>query len=136
MNLKEYIKEYIDNNDIEKYNLNDIYLIISKVLNISKDKIILNLTKDNFENINQNEVKENIRLSLDKYYINHIPLQYILGKWNFYKEEYIVNEQVLVPRADSEILVEIAIKYINDFNLKHMIDMCSRIGLYRNIYIK
>lgn len=34
------------------------------------------------------------------------PLQYILGKWGFYKEEYFVTPDCLIPRADTEILVE------------------------------
>lgn len=136
MNLKQYIKDYIDSNNLQQYNLNDIYLIISKVLDISKNKIILNLNKDNFENIDDISIKESIINNLNKYYIEHIPLQYILGKWDFYKEEYKVNENVLIPRADSEILVETAIKYINEYNLKNMLDMCTRKWLYRNIYFK
>ena len=136
MNLKEYIKDYIDSNNIKEYNLNDIYLIISKTLNIDKNKIILNLNKDNFENIDDISIKDSITTSLNKFYIEFIPLQYILGKWKFFNEEYIVNSNVLVPRADSEILVETAIKYIEKYNLKHMIDMCTRYRLYRYIYIK
>lgn len=34
------------------------------------------------------------------------PLQYILGKWGFYKEEYFVTPDCLIPRTDTEILVE------------------------------
>lgn len=37
------------------------------------------------------------------------PLQYILGEWYFYSERYIVNESCLVPRPDTEMLVETAI---------------------------
>lgn len=36
----------------------------------------------------------------------HEPLQYILGKWPFYKEEYFVSPDCLIPRADTELLVE------------------------------
>jgi len=36
----------------------------------------------------------------------HEPLAYILGKWNFYNEEYFVSPDCLIPRADTEILVE------------------------------
>ncbi|MBQ8208543.1 MAG: peptide chain release factor N(5)-glutamine methyltransferase [Clostridia bacterium] len=37
------------------------------------------------------------------------PLQYILGEWNFYGEKYLVDESCLIPRSDTEILVETAI---------------------------
>ena len=37
------------------------------------------------------------------------PLQYILGEWDFYRETYEVGEACLIPRADTELLVEQAI---------------------------
>ncbi len=38
------------------------------------------------------------------------PLQYIFGEWDFYGETYTVNENCLIPRSDTELLVEYAIK--------------------------
>ena len=38
------------------------------------------------------------------------PLQYILGEWQFYRQTYEVTPDCLIPRADTEILVEEAIK--------------------------
>lgn len=38
------------------------------------------------------------------------PLQYIFGEWDFYGETYTVNENCLIPRPDTEMLVEYAIK--------------------------
>lgn len=38
------------------------------------------------------------------------PLQYIFGEWDFYSETYEVNESCLIPRQDTELLVEYAIK--------------------------
>ncbi len=40
----------------------------------------------------------------------HFPLQYILGEWCFYKQTYEVTPDCLIPRSDTEILVEEAIK--------------------------
>ena len=37
------------------------------------------------------------------------PLQYIVGKWEFYRQEYYVDENCLIPRSDTEVLVEKAI---------------------------
>ena len=40
----------------------------------------------------------------------HYPLQYILGKWWFARCEFKVNENCLIPRADTELIVELAMK--------------------------
>lgn len=43
------------------------------------------------------------------------PLQYALGKVNFYGVEFSIDERVLIPRFETEELVENTIKYINEF---------------------
>ena len=42
----------------------------------------------------------------------HEPLQYILGEWEFYRQTYEVTPDCLIPRADTEILVENAIRLL------------------------
>lgn len=54
------------------------------------------------------------------------PLQYIIGKAYFYDEVYEVNENVLIPRSDTEILVEYAVKNIPDG--KRFLDLCTGSG--------
>ena len=56
----------------------------------------------------------------------HIPLQYILGKWEFYRQTYIVDENCLIPRSDTEILVEKAIELLPKD--AHFIDLCTGSG--------
>ena len=56
----------------------------------------------------------------------HYPLQYILGEWAFYREVYEVGEECLIPRSDTEILVEQAIKMLP--NGAHFADLCTGSG--------
>lgn len=44
--------------------------------------------------------------------LSHEPLQYILGEWEFYRQVYEVSPDCLIPRADTEILVETAIRLL------------------------
>ena len=36
----------------------------------------------------------------------HVPLQYLLGEWGFFRETYLVTPDCLIPRSDTELLVE------------------------------
>lgn len=57
------------------------------------------------------------------------PLQYILGKWDFYGRTFKVGEGVLIPRADTEALAEEAIARIMKMPAPHRIaDLCSGSG--------
>ena len=54
------------------------------------------------------------------------PLQYLLGEWEFYRETYEVSEDCLIPRSDTEILVEKAISMLPQ-NAKFL-DLCTGSG--------
>ena len=54
---------------------------------------------------------------------NGKPMDKILGVKSFYKNDFIVDENVLSPRPDTEILVEKAIEIIKKYKLKNLLDM-------------
>ena len=54
------------------------------------------------------------------------PLQYIIGTVGFYREEYKVTPDCLIPRPDTEILVEYAVKHIPAG--ERFADLCSGSG--------
>lgn len=64
---------------------------------------------------------------------SHIPLQHITGKTCFYRYDFVVNENVLVPRFDTEILVEEAVKAADKIaeyagHRADVLDMCTGSG--------
>ena len=54
------------------------------------------------------------------------PLQYIIGKCDFYNESYEVTPDCLIPRQDTEILVDYAVKHLPDG--AHFLDLCTGSG--------
>jgi release factor glutamine methyltransferase len=56
------------------------------------------------------------------------PLQYILGVWEFMGNSFYVGEGVLIPRPETESLVELAADYIENINSPVVIDLCSGSG--------
>lgn len=125
--INEYVKNYINEKLKIKsidYDTHDIYIILEYITKIDINTLMLN--KDRYS-LDLNQEIEADRL-LDKYYFENYPLQYITHKQYFYNEEYYVDENVLIPRADSEILVEKAIEYINKDNAKKIIDICTGSG--------
>lgn len=57
---------------------------------------------------------------------SHYPLQYILGFWDFCHETYRITEDTLIPRSDTEKLVELAVKLLPQ-NAR-FIDLCTGSG--------
>ena len=72
--------------------------------------------------------------SLIKKRAEHIPLQHLTGEQEFMGLCFRVNENVLIPRQDTEILVETALKFLTDGKIPaadnsiHLLDMCTGSG--------
>lgn len=60
--------------------------------------------------------------------ITREPLQYILGKWSFYGLDFYVGEGVLIPRSDTETLVDFALEILKDKKNATVLDLCSGSG--------
>ncbi|MGL4970249.1 MAG: peptide chain release factor N(5)-glutamine methyltransferase [Cetobacterium sp.] len=92
--------QYLQKNDVIDAKLDAEY-IFAHVLNVKRTVLSLNLRRE----INSEE-KSEIKELLHKRAKAKKPLQYILGEWEFYGLPFKVDERVLIPRADTEILVE------------------------------
>ena len=64
------------------------------------------------ENELTSQEQENIEVNLEKRK-KHVPLAYIVGDAEFYGLNFVVNENVLIPRPETEEIVEFALKHIN-----------------------
>ena len=57
------------------------------------------------------------------------PVQYIIGKWYFMGNTYKVKEGVLIPRDDTQVLVDACTDIIRNSNVKNILDLCSGSGI-------
>lgn len=100
----------------------DAQLIVGNAANMSRVQILTYpdkiLTEDEECKINEMSVKR----------INRMPMQYILGVCEFMGLNFKVNENTLIPRGDTEILVEKAIDLINKNDYKSVLDIGTGSG--------
>lgn len=54
------------------------------------------------------------------------PLQYLLGEWQFYRQVYEVSPDCLIPRSDTELIVETAVRLLP--RAAHFADLCTGSG--------
>lgn len=58
----------------------------------------------------------------------HEPLQYLLGTWEFYGMQMVVGKGVLIPRADTETLVDAVLTALRGIPSPHIADLCTGSG--------
>lgn len=119
MEIKHIIKSganRLKNNEIsDAFNISRI--LLAKVLKKSKEYLIIN---DN------EEVDEDDTMQFDKNIekiINGYPLQYITENQEFMKIDFYVNEDVLIPQPDTEVLVEETLKICQNVYMDKKIDI-------------
>ena len=104
------------NNNIISAKL-DSEILMSQAIKKNKKFIILNLNKeikkrdlDYFDNLIQERA-------------NRKPIAQIIKKKDFWRYEFIVNNNVLIPRPDTEILIEQALKLVKNKNRLQILDI-------------
>lgn len=119
--LKKSI-EYLEKFQVPNARLDAEY-IFAHVLKVNRVTLTLNLNKKI-----DDEKKNSIRELLIARGKERKPLQYLLGEWEFYGYPFKVDERVLIPRADTEILVEQCKHLIQDLNSPKIMDIGTGSG--------
>ena len=100
----------------------DAELILSKILGLSREKILLNLN----DKIND-KVFENFNYYL-KLRKQNRPIAYILGFKDFWKYKFKVDKDVLIPRPETELIIEQALKILPKLSNKNILDIGTGSG--------
>lgn len=100
----------------------DARCLLEFVLNLNPTQYLLNRSEE------VDSVCAEKFLSLVERRSNGEPLQYILGKWEFMGLPFYVGEGVLIPRPETEMLVEYALDFLKDKKNPVVIDLCSGSG--------
>ena len=96
--------------------------IIRYVTRLSNNEIITHYN-DALNDIQQSMWQSIIDQRKERY-----PLQYILGEWGFYGLTFYVGEGCLIPRADTETLVDTAFDFLKDNPKARVLDLCAGSG--------
>ena len=97
-------------------------IIIKHITGLNNNQILTEYTKELTE-FQQNNLTAILRQREIRY-----PLQYILGEWDFYKYKFKVGVGVLIPRSDTEVLVEECAKFLKGKPSPKVLDLCAGSG--------
>ena len=123
MTINEIVKKGIIN--LKEKNIEEpllkMRILVASVLNKPKEYVMAH-SEDELDEIHKKKILDGIEQLR-----NYIPIQYITNNQEFMKLNFFVNQNVLIPRSDTEILVE---EVINTYKNEHVkiLDMCTGSG--------
>ena len=119
MNIEKLIREathLLKKNFIKSADL-DSEILMSKVINKNRDYVILNLNK------NLDKKKIDIYKNLVAQRSKGKPVAYLVEKKDFWKYEFKVNKHVLIPRPDTELIVDEVLKLTKNKSKLKVLDV-------------
>lgn len=124
MQIKEVLRKgmiELKTNGIQEPNLKS-RLLMQYILNQPREYILVHDDK-------QLTLRQNVDYFKGiKMLINGVPIQHITHRQEFMKLSFYVDENVLIPRPDTEILVEEAISICKKNNYTKILDLCTGSG--------
>ena len=108
-------------NNNSNYSL-DTELLLASALNLTREQLILSLKKKIKKKICRKYMEFIVRRK------NNEPIAYILNKKEFWKYKFFVNRHVLIPRPETEILVEEMLNFLSLNSSKSILDVGTGSG--------
>ena len=113
--------KFLKKNNIKTFNL-DSELLLADVLKFSREKLLINLNykikKKKFHKFKKSLLRRK----------NNEPIAYILKKKEFWKHTFFVNKDVLIPRPETEIIIEELLEEIGLETSKYLLDVGTGSG--------
>lgn len=118
----KYGSDILNKNNIESFSL-DAKILLSYILKCDKNYLLVHKN----DSISEEDYLKYIELIEKR--ANKMPVKYLTGICEFYSLDFIVNENVLIPRPDTEIIIDKVTKEEKDKkkNLK-ILDLCTGSG--------
>ena len=116
--LNCYSKKLIEITKDYKVAYIETQILISYSLNFTKTKLI----SESLRELNKNEI-DNIEKLINRR-LKHEPIAYIINKKEFYGIDFYVDNSVLIPRAETEELIDLVRDYIKK-NIEKNISICD-----------
>ena len=111
----------LENNNIENSKF-EAQSLLQKAFSLDRVGFIIHKTDKADENCSHNF------LNFIERRISGEPLQYILGEWSFMGFDFKVGRGVLIPRDDTEVVVNLCIDFLKNRADKKTVDLCSGSG--------
>ncbi len=124
MNYIQILKEgenFLKASNIKNPNL-DTELILTKVINKKREEILLNGNNK----LHNTDLKKFRNYLFRRYHKE--PMAYILGYKHFWKHKFLTNKSVLIPRPDTELIVEETLKCLPIDKSKKILDVGTGSG--------
>lgn len=115
------IKKQLKNAGLDD-NVFEAKQIIKYITGYSNAQILSNYT-DKLTDFQQSNLKIILKQRLSRY-----PLQYILGGWDFYGRPYKVGVGALIPRQDTETVIETCLDFLKNKENPEILDLCAGTG--------
>ena len=121
-NILDKASKQLNSSNIKNVNL-DCEVLLSNTISKDREYLILNL-------------KQNLDKKYIDFFYNLIerrkkgePVAYLINKKEFWKETFYVNKDVLIPRPDTEHLIEEVIEYTEEDSKLHILDISIPVPL-------